>query len=213
MAINSVFVFGTLIDGTKRRYYLPILILIGCQFFGCTSDVDPKNRVANSSIDIISLLIDESVFPSNWHAGSDGPQIPANAPLGGYESIERISLDFFSDIGSGVAAEDIHQFLTSSDAREEYTHQLDAWFPTGEYWSDWETLGEGYLSNYRANQIFIACAKKGVDPEQGRERCHMIGQYNQYFVRFSAHIFSNLNHKEFLGIIQAIDDQMALVIP
>ncbi len=189
----------------KWIYGLSATILFLCTVCeGLNRLLQPPRR----DFQIRELLIDETAFPPGWRA--QPPRRPSSAPLGGQTSIERIFRSFYT-IGpstNGVAVEEIHRYWSVGDAAREFERVMPIEFRKGEHWSPW-TLPQGfhYTSPY-ANRIRIGCARKtwqGVSTEY----CRMVGQYEEYIVRFSTKISPKyMTYKDFERVVRAIDERM-----
>jgi len=177
-----------------------VLLCILCAVLNNALPEQPPER----GFKIEDLLIDESSFPPGWTANVINR--PPSAPLGGQVSIERISVDFHNL--QGVAVEEIHRYTSISVAANEFKRVVLIEFPSGAHWSTWE-LPEGfhYQSPY-ANCIQVGCAREtwqGISIEF----CRMVGQYEEYIVRFGTKISPDyMTHTDFEVVVQAIDERM-----
>lgn len=195
-------------QGKARRWKLGIggviLVCMACGLLNCLL----SEQLPQRDFEIEELLIDATVFPSGWRART--PRSPASAPLGGQTSFERTTLSFHTTaFGSdGVAVEEIHRYVSVKEAAREFKRVLPMEFREGEHWTSWE-LPEGfrYQSPY-ADRIQIGCAREtweGVSIEF----CRMVGQYEEYVVRFSTKISPEyMTYLDFERIVQAIDERM-----
>jgi hypothetical protein len=81
-------------------------------------------------------------------------------------------------------------------------------FPEGEHWSAWE-IPEGftYRSAY-ADRWRVGCARETWDGSV-IEFCRMVGQYEEYVVRFSTKVSAAyMTYRDFERIVRAIDEKM-----
>ncbi|MDH5606782.1 MAG: hypothetical protein OEY93_07830 [Anaerolineae bacterium] len=195
--IAAISIFGLMVIS---GCVLLFIFLLNCRQIGIS---DPGFKIEE-------LLIDETAFPDGWYTSENGPFTPSSAPLGGYRSIGRISLSYHSP--NSLASEEIHRFRNKQEATQEFDRQIPIWFPSGEYWTEWEVPGGLDYASIVADRFQVACARNGIIPGQGLEYCHMIGQYNEYLVRFSVRMNQDISYEDFEIILDAIDDNMKLFL-
>jgi len=179
-----------------------LLVTIPFIIFGaCSSQLDPTPP--ERSFAIWELLVDVSSFPSDWVAGAEGPSTPPKPPWGGYESIERIELFFYTDYGG--AFERIHRFRSEEEAIQEFNRRLELDFAQNEYYTPWIIPPELSYPRLVADCFHFACSQ-----DTGVPVCQFLGQYEEYVVRFGIHKSPDLiPYADIEKILQAIDERMA----
>lgn len=158
----------------------------------------PWERVPDRSFPVEVLLINESAFPPGWEASDAGPQPPANAPLGHYNSIERTMLTFY--VHGGVANHQVHRFASVREAAREFKRQKSISFPEG-----WVVPAELPYRSPSADQFYLACGIEG-----SIQMCRAIWQYEEYFLRFNTHMSPDfMTYADLERVLKAIDERMA----
>ncbi len=154
---------------------------------------------------IENLLIDVSVFPSDWQADADGPEPDPSAPFGGIRSVERTELNFYSDVSG--AFENIERFKSSRKAYEEFVRQKDFLFKSTEFQGPYEIPEELPYRSDLADQFYFACWRPEYTSILG---CDYLAQYGPYLVHFNLGWNPGaLTVSELEKILRAIDDKMA----
>jgi len=195
-----------LFGGTVLVAMLCLLTCGGCGLLGNMLQEAPPER----EFEIEELLIDASAFPPGWETDSEGPHIPAGqAPLGGGPmSLQRRVLFFHVCGGGGGAFEQIYRMTSVRGAAKEFERQMTVWFPTRGYWTPWEHPIEVLYERSVADRFHMACARDLARPDLA-QKCHFIGQYEEYLVWFSTDMSPTfMTYEDLERILQAIDEQM-----
>jgi len=172
-----------------------LLLILGA----CSTQAYPPER----PFEIEQLLIDDSFFPSGWAIDPEGPFVPPQAPLGGYNSIERIGLNFY--VQNGVAIEDIHRFRSKDESAEEFKRWQETRFSQREIDTPWTVPRELPYRSLVADQFYFACAQEGGTP-----MCRFLGQYEEYLVLFNTQMSPrSMSYTDVERILRAIDERMA----
>lgn len=168
----------------------------------CSYGYLPWERVPDRGFPIEALLIDESAFPPGWKASAVGPRPPPSAPLGYYDSIDRVELFFYVD--SGVAFHEIHRFESVRGAVREFKRQMVISFPS----ETWIVPVELPYQSPTADQFYLACSAQRAIP-----MCRAIWQYEEHFVRFNTHMSpDSMTYSDLERVLRAIDERMALYL-
>lgn len=164
----------------------------------------PWECVPDRGFPVEVLLIDETVFPAGWQPDVTGPNPPPNAPLGHYNSIERIELFFLAP--GGGAFQEIHRFASVRGAVREFNRQRSLSFPSSEAWTAPDELS---YQSPAADQFYLACRIDDGTPTM----CGAIWRYEEYFVRFNTHMPPDFMTYADLGrILRAIDERMVFYL-
>ena len=192
-------------------FALCLLACAGCVLLGYASRETPPER----DFETDQLFINVSDFPSGWSADPAGPhEDTGQAPLGGGSmSVQRWVLYFYAAgtvKGKSVRAyEQIYRMASIEIAAKEFERQMAAWFPTGKYWTPWESPTEVIFESSIAEQSHLACAYDTAPPVS-IEECSFLGQYEEYLVWFSTDMSSDfMTYKDLEHVLQAIEDRMA----
>ena len=151
-----------------------------------------------------SRLIDVEALPPGWQVDDDGPHPVPQAPLGGRESIESISLSFHLPERAG-AYEEIYLFENSRKASRYYAKRMERAFRHTEWDDPWTVPEELLYQSSNANQFCFACDEStSVTPMRG---CMYIAQYGSYVVLFNISWIPgySMNYTDLEGILQALD--------
>ena len=100
------------------------------------------------------LLVDEKVFPSDWHADPDGPKPDPSAPFGGIRSIDRTTLYLYSKTAG--AYETIERYKDSKTAEDEFNRQKESRFKDTQFRGPFEVPKELPYKSAVANQLSVA---------------------------------------------------------
>jgi len=186
-----------------------ILCLVTCA--GCLLACNAlQERPPERGFETDELFIDVSVFPPEWSADPAGPQRhTGQAPLGGGpETLQRRVLTFDVGDGHGGAFEKIYRMASIKVAAKEFERQITLWFPKGKYWTPWERPTELKFESSIADQFRVACAHDTARSDLA-QKCHFIGQYEEYLVWFSTDMSPDfMTYQDLEHVLEAIDERM-----
>jgi len=166
----------------------------------CSYGYLPWERVPDRSFPVEVLLIDESVFPPGATAG---PVMPNPDSHGAVEHAGRSIY-----VGTGGANYEAYRYESLRQAAREYRRQMRVWFSEGEGWTPWLVPSEVSYQSPIADQYYLACGS-----HYSVSMCNMIGQYEEYFVRFNSHISPDfMTYADLERVLKAIDERMALYL-
>ena len=124
-------------------------------------------------------------------------------------SIQRRVLTFGVEGGRVGAYEKIYRMASIEVATKEFERQMSLWFSEGRYESSWKRPAEVALESLVVDQYHVACARDTARPDFA-EKCHFLGQYEEYLVWFSTDMSSDfMTYKDLEHVLQAIEDRMA----
>jgi hypothetical protein len=124
-------------------------------------------------------------------------------------SIQRRVLTFGVGGGRGGAYEKIYRMASMAVATREFERQIEVWFPTRGYWSSWERPAEVAYESSVADRFRVACAHDTARSNLA-QKCHFIGQYEEYLVWFSTDMSPDyMTYEDLEHVLQAIDERMA----
>lgn len=192
MARQLVWIQGPL---TKQAACLRLLMLTGVLLVaaGCTITIlNPEDSFA-----LEPLLLDESVFPPGATAG------PVMETADHHGAIGHLGRDIY--VGTGGASHEVYRYTTARRAAREFERMMNIGFPRGEYYTPWAVPSELRYQSPVADQFYLACANHG-----GNLICHAMGQYDEYFIRFSTLISpDSMTYADLERALRAIDERMA----
>ena len=124
-------------------------------------------------------------------------------------SIQRRVLTFTPGGGRGGAYEKIYRMASIVVATREFERQIEIWFPTRGHWSSWERPARVTYESSSADRFRVACAYDTARSDLA-QKCHFIGQYEEYLVWFSTDMSPDyMTYEDLERILQAIDEQIA----
>ena len=114
--------------------------------------------------------------------------------------VEVCSVEFL--VTNGVAHEEIYEYVSPDDAKENYQYRLDVEFRTRERldteWIDQKGL---LLEKFNSSDEYLACAEIGSTP-----MCRFVGRYEKYIVVFNTHMRNNfMTLRDLENVIEGID--------
>ena len=178
----------------KIRFWF--FYLFGFMLFlaGCANkeDLRPKRTCP-----IEELLLSQYDYPTDTILNDINSPI-ADKPL---ESASRSA-----NYNNNATFQEAVRYFSIDNAIAEYDKVQKRLFDPKEVFGTWETPTTLVLDNLSADRHEIAC---GNVISFGK-RCYMIGQYEEYYVFFTADISSKgVTHEIFRDLVLKIDDRMA----
>lgn len=141
------------------------------------------------------LVLDGGAFPSGTSLGSMVSPLPDEPGSSAGRTF---------DLEEGIANHDVVSYVNSYWAAQEFEHAKRATIFTASSGAGDATIRVDYVSPL-ADQYRVACGR-----EHSLHVCQMIGQYENYFVRFSVHMTPGVvGVPELTGMLREIDARMA----
>lgn len=179
----------------KRIMHLRLLVLAGVLLAaaGCTITVlNPEDSFA-----LEPLLLDESVLPPGATAG------PVMETADHHGAIGHLMRSIY--VGTGGANHEVYRYTTDRRAAREFERMMNIGFPRGKHYTPWAVPAELRYQSPVADQFYLACANHGSNLI-----CVAIGQYDEYFIRFSTLISpDSMTYADLERAFRAIDERMA----
>jgi len=182
-----------------------VIIGILVAFTSCCDNITSYTESPEPDVDIETLSLDISEFPSGWHV--DVPSHPSSENIG---QIDDRWTQFRCGTSPHLAFYEIYLFANERNAAATYRLQLDSQFYDAERLTPWETPTELPYHSSAANQFRFACADFEDYPSGRFTQCTAMGQYGRFLVVFSTQVSAGcITFEKLEGILNTIDAQMS----
>lgn len=185
--------------GEDFKMVLRIWLVITLFIIAGASCTSPNSRYPP----VEDLLLDVSVFPSDWEPSSEGPRPNPSAPFGGVRSVDRITLFFSSRNAS--AFEEIERYKSKRIASEVFVERKDFLFQERAGLGAYTLPDEFPFQSSIADASYFACVNPSYTDAKG---CYYLACFGPYLVHFNIGWNSTfMSAAELETILQAIDEK------